>query len=361
MFEYVCHNGKYTIKDVILMKVHDKGKFTYTEDHLKTIVNSFNERRTKSLEGVTESKYACLPKLYIGHENTEEKEARIASGKERPSIGRVDNVRLDNGMMIGDYIDIDQTVMDDLKASKYPSRSTEIMSDEDMKYMFLSGVALLGKSQPRIPLPDMILNSINNTVSVITDSDGNIIDDTNLDTYLDKMIQNKLDLKVDILHNNGIIPDNMDKKEVDMPETKTENNNEFQLQLNALTGELDKAKGLLSAYDKANEALKAEIEAIKAEGVRKDNILLLNSLEADGYAITGDVKDVYLGIMSKMNADEKNALVGTIKASFRKLSTQRNSADGVLDRPIPGAGASEGEINPLLGKPTPADVDRYFR
>ncbi len=119
--------GYEKVPDVELLKTGSIGDIYLDSEDLNKLINNFEKL----------ADHGDYPTVFIGHDKVVEK----------PVIGFVDNLRVENNTLYGDLY-IDKHKLDVLR--EYPKRSCELWINGEEVY--LDGVALLGSSPPRFNL-----------------------------------------------------------------------------------------------------------------------------------------------------------------------------------------------------------------
>ena len=325
-YDIVQVGEKYSIPKVPIMAIFKDGEVNYDEAKLKRIASNFANRKAKSIEANCSGQGSpLLPKLYKGH---------AAQNKERESYGMIDNVVYENGILYGDYVGLDINMAQELADNKYPNRSTEVTKSSEI----LQGLALLGASQPRIPLPDMVFNALNDEEIIIVDESGKMQDYSRDFAFLDKLIQNKVDEKVDILLKSDIMSPKIKKEDSMAEDTKPDTT----VELNALKEKLEALEKSNKAFQDLTEKQGATIANMEKQAARTADEILLNSLANEGFMLGGsEEKENYLSILSTMDKSGKDKFVGTLRKTLKQLNMEQNSAGDVIPSKTPAVKEDE--------------------
>lgn len=315
---------KFSIPNVPIMAVYKDKKVCYDEARLQRIASNVNTRKAQSIENNSTGQGApLLPKIWKRHNPAD---------PNRPEFGLIDNVRYDNGILYGDYMNMTESTAKEIAENKHPNRSTEIYVTTDGD--ILAGLALLPPSeQPRIPLPDMLFNAINGTESIIVDDSGKVQDITSDFAFLDNLIQNKVDEKVEIILKSDIMH-RQDKKEVTMAEDNKPVDNSTELELNALKTQLEQVLTANKALLEASSKQADEIAAMKKATAKREDEIMLNSLKTEGFVL-GEPDDVnmMLNILGSFDAEGKGKYISTLRKTLRNVPMELNSAGPVVSAP----------------------------
>lgn len=133
MPQVIENNDSIEIKKVPIMKLDSN----LQSSGIKVDLNWFNRaiNQFKKLKGE-----GYRPTVFIGHNK---------QGEEKPAAGFINNMEVENGTLYADLVGIDKDQKKLLK--QYPHRSCEIIGNR------ISGLALLGSSEPYFKLPSLQL------------------------------------------------------------------------------------------------------------------------------------------------------------------------------------------------------------
>jgi hypothetical protein len=147
-----------------------------------------------------EKEQGFSPAAVIGHKEDD----RV----ETPSIGQLDNLTLNQGVVYTDVLNIPADEFGELRKRKYPNRSLEINPDN----LQIQALSFLGKTRPYHKLPS--LNFAEGDMQLrfsATQSESPIVIEYSEDSTIDNLMK-----KVDALYNK-IFPDNhLDNKDTIM-------------------------------------------------------------------------------------------------------------------------------------------------